>query len=220
MAKTLEIAGLELPGRSAVHRPTSGTLQWRKVAHRLSMVHAYAILLSGLGLSAMHVTGNRLFRTLGDSMEPASSSGSLLIARLTAPEDIRVNDFIVFPEASQTRRLIGHRVVLVVKDGEQPVAITQGDNNPVFDPDPVTLDRPVARAFLVIPRVGWLMSLAIVWFLLAAIALLGLRIAWPWLAQQQPTTVLEAIAARTHGVFGAQGMRFSKGLDVVSVHHE
>ena len=198
----------------------SGALQWRKVAHRLSVGLACAILLLGLGLLGMHVTGYRLFPTRGDSMEPASSAGSLLIARLTAPEDIRVSDFIVFPEASQTLPFTAHRVAVVVKDGERAVVITKGDNNPVFDPDPGTLDRPVARAFLVIPRVGWLMGPATLWCLLAAIELLGLRIAWPWLAQQKPTTVLEAIAARTHGVIGAQGMRFSEGLDLVSVHHE
>ena len=172
----------------------SGALQWRKVAHRLSVGLACAILLLGLGLLGMHVTGYRLFPTRGDSMEPASSAGSLLIARLTAPEDIRVNDFIVFPEASQTLPFTGHPVAVVVKDGERAVVITKGDNNPVFDPEPVTLHRPVARVVLVTPWVGWFITLTTVWCLLAASALLGFRIAWPWLAQRRPVTVLDAMS--------------------------
>ena len=98
-----------------MYSPASGAVQWRKVAHRLSVGLACAIPLLGLGLLGMHVSGYRLFPTRGDSMEPASSAGSLLIARLTAPEDIRVSDFIVFPEASQTLPFTAHRVAVVVK---------------------------------------------------------------------------------------------------------
>ena len=174
-----------------MHSPASGALQWPAVAHRATVALACGILLSGLGLLGLHVTGSQLYPTRGDSMEPASSSGSLLIARLTAPEDIRASDFIVFQEASQTRRLISHRVVLVVKDGERAFAITQGDNNPVVDPEPVALDRPVARFFLVLPWVGWFLTLTTVWCVLGVIALLGLRVAWPWLALRQWATVLD-----------------------------
>ncbi len=192
---------------TTVHSSASPALQWREVAHRVLVALACGILLSGVGLLGLHVTGSQLYPTRGDSMEPASSSGSLLIARLTAPEDIRVSDFIVFPEASQTRRLIAHRVVVVVRDGERAFAMTQGDNNPVFDLDPVTLDRPVARVVLVIPWVGWFLTLTTVWCLLAAIALLGLRVAWPWLAQRRPATVPNAIAVKTHGPFSEQRTR-------------
>ena len=122
-------------------------------------------------------------------MEPASSAGSLLITRLTAPEDIRVSDFIVFPESSQTLPFTAHRVAAVAKDGERPVAITKGDNNPVFDPEPVTLDGPVARVVLAIPRVGWFVTLETAWRIWVMSALLGLTIALPRLAER-PTTML------------------------------
>ncbi len=157
-----------------MHRPASGTLQWRKVAHRLLVVLVCAILLLDLGLLGMHVTGYRLFPTRGDSMESASSAGSLLIARLTAPEDIRVSDFIVFPESSQTLPFTAHRVAVVEKDGERALAITKGDNNLVPDPEPVILDRPVARVVLEIPRVGWFVTLSTAWRLWVMSALLGL----------------------------------------------
>ena len=141
-----------------MHSPASGAFQWRKVAHRLPVALVCAILLLGLGLLGMHVAGYRLFPVRGDSMEPASSAGSLLIARLTAPEDIRVSDFIVFPDASHALPFTAHRVDAVVKDRDRAIAITKGDNSPVVDPEPFTLDRPVARVTLVIPRVGWFVT--------------------------------------------------------------
>ena len=192
MAKTLEMAGSELPGRSAVHRPLSGTLQWRKVAHRLLVVLVCAILLLDLGLLGMHVAGYRLFPTLGDSMEPASSAGWLLIARLTAPEDIRSSDFIVFSESSPTLPFTAHRVDVVLTDGERAIAVTKGDNNPGFDPEPVTLDGPVARVVLAIPRVGWFVTPETAWRLWVMSALLGLTIALRRLAERRTTTALAA----------------------------
>ena len=186
-----------MKGATTVHSPASGAFQWRKVAHRLPVALVCAILLLGLGLLGTNVTGYRLFPVRGDSMEPASSAGSLLIARLTAPEDIRVSNFIVFPDASQMYPFTAHRVDLVVKDRQRLVAITKGDNNSVLDPEPLTLDRPVARVILVIPRVGWFVTLSTVWRLWAINALLGLTIALPWLAERRTTRVLVPIFGRT-----------------------
>ncbi len=173
-----------------MHRPLSGTLQWRKVAHRLLVVLVCAILLSDLGLLGMHVAGYRLFPTLGDSMEPASSAGSLLIARLTAPEDIRSSDFIVFPESSRTLPVTANRVDVLLTDGERAVAITKGDNNSGFDPEPLTLDGPVPRVVLAIPRVGWFVTPETAWRLWVINALLGLTIALRQLAERRTTMVL------------------------------
>ena len=77
----------------------------------------------------------------------------------------------------------------VAKDGERLLAITKGDNNPVFDPEPVTLDRPVARVVLAIPQVGWFVTLETAWRIWVISALLGLTIALPRLAER-PTTML------------------------------
>ena len=151
-----------------------------------------AILLLDLGLLGMHVAGYRLFPTLGDSMEPASSAGSLLIARLTAPEGIRSSDFIVFPESSRTLPFTAHRVDVFLKNGERAVAITKGDNSPGFDPEPLTLDRPVARVVLAIRRVGWFVTSETAWRLWVIVALLGLTIALPRLAERRTTAVLAA----------------------------
>ena len=123
-------------------------------------------------------------------MEPASSAGSLLIARLAAPEDIRVGDFIVIPKASQAFPFTAHRVDVVVRDGERAVAITKGDNNSVSDPEPLTLDGPVARVVLAIPRVGWFVTPEAAWRLWVMSALLGLTIALPRLAERRTTMVL------------------------------
>ncbi len=190
--KTSEIAGSELLGRSAVHRPASRTLKWRDVWYRLTVALVCPILLLDLGLLGMHVTGYRLFPTRGHSMEPAASAGSLLIARLTAPENIRVSDFIVFPASSPTFPFTAHRVAVVAKDVERPIAITKGDNNRVFDPEPVTLDRPVARVVLAIPLVGWFVTPETAWRIWVINALLVLTIALPRLAERRKTMVLSS----------------------------
>ena len=177
-----------------MHRPT---LQRRKVGRRLTVAFACAALLLNLGLVGMHVTGYRLFPTRGDSMEPASSAGSLLVARMTAPEDIRVSDFIVFPALSPTFPFTAHRVAVVAKDGEHAVAVTKGDSNSGLDPEPVTLDTPVARVVLAIPRVGWFVTPQAAWRVWVMSALLGLTIALPWLAERRSTMVLSDLRQDT-----------------------
>ncbi len=169
--------------------PDAGTFRSHNVTHRLCVVTAWAILLVGLGLMGFYPVGWRFIPTRGDSMEPTSSSGSLLIARLAAPEDIRVGDFIVFPEASQTLPFTAHRVAALLSEGGRFIALTKGDNNMGLDPERVTLDNPLPRVVLAVPWVGWFVTLKTVCFLLAIIALLGLRIASPWVAQRRVTMV-------------------------------
>ena len=125
-------------------------------------------------------------------MEPTSSAGSLLIARLTAPQDIRAGDFIVFPKASQATPFTTRRVDVVVKEGERAVAFTKGDDNPVVDSEPLTLNRPVARVIRAIPLVGRFMTRGTVWRLWAVNALLGLRFALRWLGERRTTSAFTA----------------------------
>ena len=116
---------------------------------------------------------------------------------MTAPEDIRVSDFIVFPALSPTFPFTAHRVAVVAKDGEHPVAVTKGDSNSGLDPEPVTLDTPVARVVLAIPRVGWFVTPQAAWRVWVMSALLGLTIALPWLAERRSTMVLSDLRQDT-----------------------
>jgi len=123
--------------------------------------------------------------TRGDSMQPTISSGSLLLARGTAPEDIQAGDIVAFPPESEGIPSIVHRVVALIDDGERRFALTMGDNNPVPDPEPLTLDKPIPRVVLILPYLGWWATPALGWHLLAISALLGLRLTLRWRAQRK-----------------------------------
>lgn len=118
-------------------------------------------------------------------MEPTFSAGSWLLARRTAPQDVRVGDIIAFPGTPQEVPNIVHRVVVVQSDGERIVAATMGDNNPVPDPQLLTLERPVPRVVLIVPRLGWWMTPTVGWYVLAVGVLLGVRLSFRWRAQRK-----------------------------------
>ncbi|MEE9248461.1 MAG: hypothetical protein V3U79_07175, partial [Dehalococcoidia bacterium] len=78
-----------------------------------------------------------------------------------------------------------HLVVALHNDGERIVGLTVGDNDTAPDPEPLTLDRSVTRAALILPHLGWWAIPGIEWHLPGTSALLGLRVAPPWKAQCQ-----------------------------------
>ena len=123
------------------------------------------LLSPGIGLSTLRVSvlglglaGYQYISIRGDSMEPTIFAGSLLLARQTVPGDVRAGDVIAFPGTSQGISNIVHRVVALQKDSQHIVALTMDDNNPVLDPEPLNLNRPVARIVLILPYLGWWMT--------------------------------------------------------------
>lgn len=107
-------------------------------------------------------------------MKPTFSTGSLLIARPTAPEDVQLGDIIALPGASQGTPCIVHRVVALVKEGECISALTMGDNNLMPDPAPFALHKPVPWVVWTVPYLGWFVTPFAGWSLLGLGVLLGL----------------------------------------------
>ena len=128
------------------------------------------------------MVGFQYVSTRGHSMEPTMSSGSLLLTRQTAPKDIHVGDVIAFQGTIEGVPNIVHRVVSMQDDGQSRVAVTQGDNNPVPDPGLLTLGKSVDRVVLILPYVGWWVTPALGWYLLAFGALLGVRVVFRWMS--------------------------------------
>lgn len=170
--------------------PTSQVRERRTVGQgrvvcRVSLTLAWALLLLGAGLLGLRLAGYHYIYVRGDSMEPTFSAGTLLLARPTSPQDVRAGDIIAFPGPSEGMPKVVHRVVALQTDGQRIVARTMGDNNPVLDPQPLTLDKNVARVVLIIPYFGWWVTPAVGWHLLGVGALLSLRATLRWRAQQK-----------------------------------
>ena len=136
---------------------------------------ALTLLLFGVIATTMRLAGFQYISTRGQSMEPTISPGSLLIARKTAPDEIRTGDIVGFSASFGGGVSIVHRVVMLETGGEHPVAMTMGDNNPVPDPEQLVLDRPVARVVWMAPHLGWIVNPNLGWVLLVVGAVAGLR---------------------------------------------
>ncbi len=148
---------LRLPGIAATLR-------------RLILPAVWGLPLLVLGILCLQLAGYRFVHAEGHSMEPASSAGSLLIARQTPAERIRRGDFIVFAEPYGGGGLTAHRVQALYKSGSRTMAITKGDANRVTDPFPIALDGPVSRVVLGIPHLGWWADHGLRWLELAGVA--------------------------------------------------
>ncbi len=71
---------------------------------------------------------------LTDSMLPEISSGDLIIARQTDPEDVKVGDVIsFFDPAGNGTSVVTHRVIEIVEEDGQTKWRTRGDNNNTED---------------------------------------------------------------------------------------
>ena len=176
-----------------VQPSTRSALQWRKIARRLSLAVAGAVLVLGLGLLGLRLAGYQYISVRGDSMQPAFSSGSLLVARPAAAEDIRAGDVISFAGPSAGGPDVVHRVAALFQDRERIVAITMGDNNPLPDPRAVPLDGTVPRVVLTLPYLGWALTPGLGWVALAISALLSLRVALRWKAQWKRRTCTKVL---------------------------
>ncbi len=136
---------------------------------------ALTLLLIGVIAMTMRLAGFQYIFTRGQSMEPTISAGSLLIARKTAPDEIRTGDIVGFSASFGGGASVVHRVAVLETGGGHPVAMTMGDNNPVPDPEQLVLNRPVARVVWMAPRLGWIINPNLGWVLLVIGAVAGLR---------------------------------------------
>ena len=92
------------------------------------------------------IFGYRAFTVVGRSMEPTFCEGSILIVKQVEPADIRSNDIITYFCDRSSVALTTHRVSRIEDLAcGCPQFITKGDNNMVFDPDPVVSEALVGK---------------------------------------------------------------------------
>lgn len=98
------------------------------------------------------LVGYRSFIVLSGSMSPTFEAGSFIIVKNEKPENINSGDIITFKVNENT--VLTHRVVEIVKDGNNTSFITKGDANNSYDKKPVIQEQILGVAVLWINGVG------------------------------------------------------------------
>ena len=104
--------------------------------------------------------GYQLKTVLSGSMEPTFMTGSVIAVKpLEKTENLKKDDIITFKESEE--KLITHRIIEVMKSGEQTLYITKGDNNRSKDSNPVIAQNVVAKySGFTIPYIGYFLDYA------------------------------------------------------------
>jgi signal peptidase len=113
-------------------------------------------VLTVIIVAAGPLFGVRTNIVLSGSMEPAISTGSIIITRPISPGAIEVGDIITYASRSGTF-ITTHRVIGIEQNPDLRF-ITKGDANRDKDPAPISPDQVLGKLFLVIPGLGYLIS--------------------------------------------------------------
>ncbi|GAM15445.1 signal peptidase I SipW [Mesobacillus selenatarsenatis] len=101
------------------------------------------------------------FKTvLSGSMEPTFKTGSLIVVKEVKDAKIlKENDVITFRQ--DEKNVVTHRIVEVVKQGDNVFYRTKGDNNEEADVNPVMTQNVVAKySGITIPFIGYFLNYA------------------------------------------------------------
>ncbi|MBO0958280.1 signal peptidase I [Neobacillus sp. MM2021_6] len=99
--------------------------------------------------------GYQLKTVLSGSMEPGIKTGSIIAVKPAVDtKNFKKNEVITFKE--DENKLVTHRVVEVIKNGDSVMYRTKGDNNKTEDMNPVLSDNVVAKyTGFTIPYIGY-----------------------------------------------------------------
>lgn len=100
--------------------------------------------------------GYQLKPVLSGSMEPTFMTGSIIaIKPVEDPTTLKKDDVITFTESKD--KLVTHRIIEVIKTGENTMYRTQGDNNKEPDTNPVLAENVIGvYSDFTIPYAGYL----------------------------------------------------------------
>jgi signal peptidase len=156
------VPGLVLPAetpRRHRQRPRAAAPPRGKRQHRVaSTVLSVACLALSLALSIPVFFGFRALVVRSGSMEPAISTGSLVVVHRVPAESIAVGQVISFVTLEGTGQVITHRVQAVSQaDGEMAVE-TKGDANTGSEKWSIGASGVVGRVVLHIPYLGYALA--------------------------------------------------------------
>ena len=109
---------------------------------------------------AGQAAGYERLAVMSGSMEPAVSTGDVVLSKHIRPIDARVGDVVTFKDPDNPKRLITHRVRSLHAAGPKVRFVTKGDANNAVERWNVPASGSVGRVEHRLPRLGYVFS----WF--------------------------------------------------------
>ncbi len=135
----------------------------RSLLHYLgvSLSASLLVLLLGIAVAVVAlpaVVGGSAMTVLTQSMEPHLPPGTLVVIKPTPVDEIAVGDVITYQIRSGEPAVVSHRVISKTYADGELTFITQGDNNPGVDPEPVQPVQIRGTLWYSLPLLGWVNS--------------------------------------------------------------
>jgi signal peptidase I len=120
------------------------------------VVAGLAVVLFSFAPKAL---GHQVLIVRSGSMEPAIMTGSVVIVQPVPPSALRVGDVITFEPPDGSGRVMTHRIVGVLEEGQSPAFQTRGDANSTFDSLPVRYASTGWKVVGSVPYAGYFYNL-------------------------------------------------------------
>jgi len=156
-----------------------------KVLYKLLACSAIFIMLWAVVQKAsdnkFSIGGIKIFTVITGSMIPVYNIGDTIIVKEVLPEEIKINDDIVYKgeKGSFRNKTVTHRVISIEKkeDGNYKI-ITKGVNNLSQDPE-ISQNQVLGKVIGKVPIINWILRIITniyVWMLIPAVILIYINI--------------------------------------------
>lgn len=114
----------------------------------------------GIALAAAgpYAFGHRSFTVMSGSMEPAISTGDVVVDQSIAPHEARIGDVVTFQDPAGRSRLVTHRLRKVRVRGRRAQMVTKGDANNTVERWSVPVDGRIGRVRYRVPYLGYALA--------------------------------------------------------------
>lgn len=137
---------------------TSSAITWLLFLLLIMMV--FIVISSKASGGEPQIFGYQLKTVLSGSMEPTFKTGSIIaIKPIDDPSTLKKDDVITYMESQD--KLITHRIIEVINNGDQTMFKTKGDNNEDPDFNPIIAPNVVGKyTGFTLPFAGYFIDFA------------------------------------------------------------
>lgn len=163
--------------------PTEAITWLRRIADVALVALVVSVLLAVATGRLVPLTGRQSIVIGGGSMEPAIHLGSAVVVTPVVPAALAVGD-VVSLQVAEAHAVYTHRIVGFVDRADGRWIRTKGDANEDLDPTLVPASAVIGRVDLVVPWIGYLMSLLMLpTGFMFVVGLAGMLLAIAWLLE-------------------------------------